>query len=439
MKVAMTPLFELTGSMSRKIYSFEDAVRGDPNDPYVKSIPRSTSSGYPYTFGKDTKKTQFFGTNQDFDFTSEAAQKLKQKVSTVVSDAAQGIRHLHVFSPALKDELRKDAKVAEGKTRLISGAPIDYLIAFRMYFMSFMSACMRTKVATGLCVGVNPHSKDWDMLARRALMKGGKVVAGDYKGFDANGHPQIFSAMITYINQWYNDGPENARIREVLWLELVNSRHVKAYGDKSGQTIYQWMSSLPSGHPFTALGNSIANICLLVLAYNDATGEMYAFWHYIHPFVFGDDNLIAIADALIHVYNQNTLPQLLLPYGFVYTDENKAGDEAAPYRSLTEVSFLKRGFRYDETLTMWVAPLERVSMLKSLYWCSNARLSDSIELSAVDLFIAERAVHGPEGFSEDVQKVISRLNNARSNDRLHTPPFDTEYCTALLRSRDIEL
>lgn len=44
--------------------------------------------------------------------------------------------------------------------------------------------------------------------------------------------------------------------------------------------------------------------------------------------------------------------------GLTYTSERKDEAIVPDYRSLLEVSFLKRGFRYDEDYCRWVAPLE---------------------------------------------------------------------------------
>ncbi len=71
-------------------------------------------------------------------------------------------------------------------------------------------------------------------------------------------------AILDVINDWYDDGEENARIRKVLWAEVYNSKHI------SGSNVYWWTHSLPSGHPLTTIINSIYNnicfrICWLLL------------------------------------------------------------------------------------------------------------------------------------------------------------------------------
>ena len=114
-------------------------------------------------------------------------------------------------------------------------------------------ALMETRIDNGCAVGVNVYSDDWTYLATKLQSKGKRVFAGDFSGFDCSEVPQVHHAILDLINEWYDDGEENAQIRRVLWEEVYNSKHI------SGSNVYWWTHSLPSGHPLTTVINSVYN------------------------------------------------------------------------------------------------------------------------------------------------------------------------------------
>jgi hypothetical protein len=437
MSVAFQMFHQSTLEAKRDVVSYQCAVAGDPDDMYVAGIPRGTSAGYPYVMRGDSKKKTFFGDKDEYDFSSPASKLVEAEVARIISDAKLGVRNLHVFVDFLKDELRASAKVKSGATRLISGAPMAYVIAFRQYFLRFMASAMRVHCRAGPCVGVNPHGFGWKLIVDQIKSRGGKCVAGDYKAFDACGHPQLFLALIDQINLWYNDSDENQLIRRVLWYELFNSRHLAAFGKFAGSLIYQWNSSLPSGHPFTSFANSFCNVALLVLAFWDATGGYEEFWKHVSPFVYGDDNLLAVSDAALKSYNQNTLPSLIAPYGFTYTTEDKTTDAVPDYRSINDVSFLKRTFRYCPELEEWVGALDCKSLLKSVYYVRNHKHADEIELQAFNNFAAELSLHGDDDFDNIMHDLYGQLREYRARAKLPTPVLPFSYMACLARSHEV--
>ncbi len=64
----------------------------------------------------------------------------------------------------LKDERRKEEKVLNGKTRLISAVGLDLLVLFKVYFGDFIRFLRSNKTKNGLCTGINPTSSDWNNL-----------------------------------------------------------------------------------------------------------------------------------------------------------------------------------------------------------------------------------------------------------------------------------
>lgn len=387
---AFRPLYEATDKLHRRLYSFDEAVIGIPHEKF-RAIPRNTAPGFPYVCAKRDKsgKKDFFGDGVDYDLTSAECAVLRERVSEVLHEARKGVRLSHTYVDFLKDELRPKAKIEAVATRLISSAPLDYVVAWRMLFGSFSSAVMRNNVETGMAPGICCYS-DWPRIARWLQSKGSKVFDGDFKAFDSSEQPCVHEAILDEINRWYNDSAENQLARRVLWMDLVHSRHVGGIGD-SKRYIYQWAKSLPSGHPFTTIVNSLYSLICLIVCYISLTGDMCGFWRLVAPLTYGDDNVVNVHDSVVALYNQKTVSAKMKElFGMTYTSGSKTGD-LVEYTDLESVTFLKRRFFCDEK--GWLCPLELSSFLYTHYWCKNPLLKDAILKDNIENALEELSLH----------------------------------------------
>lgn len=394
---AFYPFFEASPDDSREVLSFEVACAGIAGEPYMSGLKRSKSPGYPYNVRGHKNKTAFFGKEGEFDFSSPECAKLRQEVEAIVTDASQGVRNMHIYTDFLKDELRGVEKVAIGKTRLISGAPLPYVIAFRMYFTPWLVAVQKHGLRSGVAVGINPYT-DWATLARHLSSKGPCCFAGDYKSFDANAKPQIQDGILERINAWFalvDPDPVKKLIRTVLWQEVSFSRHLGGVGQPR-TAVYQWFGALPSGHPATSIINSFYNLILFALCWEDTMGVAltHRFWDYVYVCTYGDDNVVNVSPEVVTRFNQNTVAQCMLAYGQTYTPEDKSTGKQMDYRSLEEISFLKRAFRKEDG--MWFAPKELSSTLYTPYWLSSKRGSETIVRNTLEDTFLELSLHTQE-------------------------------------------
>lgn len=258
-------------------------------------------------------------------------------------------------------------------------------------------------------VGTNVYSPDWNdivrKLASRAATKLGiKVVAGDFSNFDGSLSSQILWAILDAINEWYDDGPENAQIRRTLWMHIVHAIHINR------DVIYQATHSQPSGCPITAILNSIYNSIIIRIAYMicaqlhfEQTGEDFRSMKWFNLFVamvsYGDDNLIGISEKIISWFNQNTITTALLVIGHEYTDEAKTGI-IVPVRDISEVAYLKRHFKWNPALNRYVAPLDLDTVLEIVQWTKKGLASDAITLANLDVTMRELSLHDRETFDK---------------------------------------
>lgn len=424
--VAMSPTVAMTRDYSRRLYTFEEAVCGVPQEKF-RSIPRGTAAGFPYVYDVRNGKKEFFGEGQDYDLTNKNALILRERVNYIINSAKNGTRLAHVFVDFLKDELRTAAKVKDVATRLISSAPLDYTIAWRMYFGAFSSAVMRVHTLSGMAPGICTYT-DWDKLALMLRKKGSKVFDGDFKGFDSSEQPTIHRLILEFINQWYADGVENARVREVLWLDLLHSRHIGGLGNDQ-RHIYQWNKSLPSGHPFTTIVNSIYSLFTMVGAYISTTGDLTGFWNHVSSVVYGDDNVSNIDDDVCELFNQATVAKALADeFKLTYTSGKKDGI-LEPYTTLDEVSFLKR---HIVERNGWLCPLELESFLFTFYWCKNRKLEDKILHDVLETALEELSMHTAETWERYAPKLYRILEEA---GHVGAAPCDQESYLNVIRSR----
>jgi hypothetical protein len=394
----------------QRVLTYEEAILGVADDEFLAPINRSTSMGYPYTMVNEKLrgKKDAFG-DGEWDLNSPLALQVKSDVEKLIENCRQGIQTGVYWSDTLKDERRPIAKVEAGKTRVFCGGPVHFTIAFRKYFLGFAAWMMYNRNANEVSVGTNVYSPDWSdivrKLASRATTKLGiKVVAGDFANFDGSLSSQILWAILDAINEWYDDGPENAQIRRTLWMHIVHAIHINR------DVIYQATHSQPSGCPITAILNSIYNSVIVRIAYIicaqqhfEQTGEDYRSMKWFNLFVsmvsYGDDNLIGIAERILDWFNQVSITSALLVIGHEYTDEAKTGI-IVPVRDISEVAYLKRHFKWNPALNRYVAPLDLDTVLEIVQWTKKGLSSDAITLANLDVTMRELSLHDKEIFDK---------------------------------------
>jgi hypothetical protein len=403
---------DLDRSLYARVLTYEEAVKGVEGDEYLAPLNRSTSLGYPYTlkYPHAKGKRAAFGDNE-WTMSSAIAIEIEQDVINLVNSCRANIQENVFWADTLKDERRPIAKVKAGKTRVFCAGPVHFTIAFRQYFLGFAAWVMKNRNANEISTGTNVFSYDWEEIVRKLQSRGkqdGKtnVVAGDFENFDGSLSSQILWRMLDMINEWYNDGEENAHIRRVLWMNIVHAIHV------NGRVMYQATHSQPSGCPLTAILNSIYNsivirIVYLICAKKQENKEkikigtyanMKNFNDWVACVSYGDDNLIAIINFILPWFNQVTIAEAFLTIGHVYTDEAKSG-KIVPIRDLTEVAFLKRKFIWDELTQRHIAPLDLDVVLEIFQWTKKGLMRDDITIANVDVAMRELALHGEDLFN----------------------------------------
>jgi len=408
----------------RKVYDFETAVQGDPEQPLFMGIPRSTSAGYPYNTSLypdvNSGKKAFFGPEGPYEFTSKLARDLKTKVLFHEANAKMGFRGYHLYSDFLKDERRPIAKVMDVKTRMISCSPIELTILTRMYFMDFSIWFMKNRILNGACVGINVYSDEWTKLARHLNSKGPGINDGDFENFDGSLLASVVRFYGDEINNWYDDGPENALVRHVLLAEIAYSIHL------NGKHVLSWNGKMPSGSSLTAIMNCLFNMFSFRYAFRKVMQRPYnsEFSHYkfddvCYLAVFGDDNALNTSNVVHKAFNAVSIAQELRVIGMKYTNAKKSNELSETYSDITQISFLKRGFVWDDFYNRYFAPLEIEALMEIPAWVTKGINETEFARDNVDTCLKELALHSEEIYKKHSVPLIKASTNVLN----YTPAY----------------
>jgi len=398
-----------SGDEDAQLLTYEEAIAGKEGDDCYPPMKRSTSPGYGWD-KKGKGKTAWLG-DGEYDFTNPM---LRSAYDNLLAKCRKGIRPSTIWTDTLKDERRTLDKVQAGKTRLFSCGEMAYTVLFRQYFAGYIAHMTRNKIDFESCVGVNVYSRDWSYLVDHLTQTGNKVLAGDFSNYDGTLHPEMLWECLELINAWYQGSEEDNLVRRALWCEIVNSIHI------SGNVFYMWNHSQPSGCPMTTILNctyhSLSARYVYILCAMKYAKEMTPLTHF-HKYVrhvnYGDDDVWCISNSIIDWFNQVTITEAYLALGMTYTDEAKTGN-IVPYRSLDEINFLKRSFRFDTVQQRWRAPLALETIREMPMWIHGK--VDTYELTASNLeqAVRELAQHPKEVFDRELppfevaRKVVSK-------------------------------
>ena len=385
-----------------RLLTFPETVMGVEGNEWVPPINRKTSPGHGWPAIGGGKKP-YLG-HDDRYILDHPTVIARYKHAT--EQLRKGRRVSTLWNDTLKDERRLIEKVKDGKTRLFAAGEMIYTLIFRRYFGGYAAHMARNRISTESCVGVNPLGYDWTRLAHYLQEVGPHVIAGDFTNYDGTLSAAILWGVLDDIEEFYKQDwryrEGDAEIRRLLWLEIVNSLHA------SGKNIIMWLHSQPSGCPITSILNShYKSLALRIVWKKCATQHCpkYASLSYFRKFVrlagYGDDDVINIHPEVIDWFNQITISDAYKTLGMVYTDETKSG-ELIKCRTLSEVAFLKRRFRWDEEQSRYRAPLSLETIDEMAMWVGKG---DKWVLTAETL---EQAV---EELSEHGRPVFeSRIN-----------------------------
>ncbi|APG76817.1 hypothetical protein 1 [Beihai picorna-like virus 119] len=362
-----------------KVFSKKEAI--NRNTAYVDSNPlyRRSSAGFPWSTEPGVRqKDPYIVFNEsegihEINMEHALGRKLNASIDQLVAAAVSGKRTATVFQGSLKDEPLKKEKIKIGKTRSFAASPLDYTIAVRQYFGAATAALKTTRDLHPIKVGINPHSREWDLLAKSLKKKGPYCFDYDVKRWDSS-LPRVFIEQVPTIwNRIYQKtDPFWKPSDDVIRTNLHKAIHGPLIAN--GSSVLQMPGGMASGYPCTVEENSITHLMMVVylwkmlcMLYNKPKdwGTLRGFLKRVSPVIYGDDYLNNVSPNVRHMWNFSTVSKAfkhLLRYEVCSPD--KESDERRITKSLEQCTFLHRRFVQHEDL--YLGPLTDDSIEKML-------------------------------------------------------------------------
>jgi len=363
------------------VLTADEALNGFPGDKWIPPMNLHTSPGYPYINSNTSH-------NGKFDFvTGEPGERrlhpyVQQKVEERIEKARNRQIDMTLFMDILKDERVKLAKVKEGKTRIFNVAPFDLNVVVRMYFQKFAAHVMYNHVYGECAVGLNPHSDEWGLMYYHLAHIGDNWIGGDYSNYDKQLSYQLLKAVLTIIDEFYAD--DNNDIRECMFEIMFSAFHI------AERDVYRVGQGNPSGIVMTSLVNSLVNSLMMRIIYVELGGKLSEFTDHIRLKTYGDDNIANVSNHMPW-FNMTTISRQFAKHGIIYNQPNKdAMREDQHYLTLDELTFLKRGFRFERGRVL--APLNIDSIHEMMNWIRESN-DDCLALQANFLAACREMYH----------------------------------------------
>lgn len=397
-----------------RVFSITEAWDGIAAIEGVNRIPRNTSPGYPYIINKTTKK-DIVGPGEEVDQTLPLWKLHKERVDKTLDDAKNGIRNLHVFMDYLKDEKRPLEKES---TRQFCAVGLDLLVAMKMTYGDVLRHITLNRIHNGIAVGTNPYVQWVDITMHLMAGYWKHYIAADFSKYDKRIPARLLWAAYEILESYYwNATEDERRQRKILFLELIQSVHYFR-----GE-LYFWWGSVASGHPLTAILNSIiTQLMVYICALKATEGSGLDVTKHLRLITYGDDHIIAMSPELAPYLPMEVITKLMKEeLGMTYTSEDKK-EGVTGHKSLSECSFLKRTFVWkgDQVL----APLDLKTILETLQWQRGNVLDVGQFMLTIESTLFELSLHGEETWNRYGPNIIKLFHQTWSGRNLLNVTYD---------------
>lgn len=374
-------------------------INGIPGVRFIDKMNFKSSMGEPYN---KTKKAYLSGVEGDMKFDSEVTARIER----IKQMYGQNQRACPVFSGKLKDEPRATKKVAEGKVRVFTAAPADWSFVVRQFLLPVVKLMQENPFVFEASPGCTVQSLEWQSYYRYLTFFGfERMVAGDYGKFDKKMEALIILLSFRVLRNlcqragWSDE--------QLCVIDCISEDTAYAFVNFDGDLV-EFFGSNPSGHPLTVIVNCIANALYMRFAFVKLCpfeGTVYAkarrFKEFVRLLTYGDDNTMGVSRAA-DWFNHTAIQAAMTDIGVEYTMADKES-HSRPFIHISEISYLKRSWRWDEEVGAVVGPLEEGSIHKMLTIC-NPSGDESPELhmaSVLSSALNEWFWHGRVKFEEE--------------------------------------
>jgi hypothetical protein len=363
---ATSILDQLPASEIEMLHVYDDftALNGAAGVTYVDKMNRNTSAGNPWKKSKKYFLVAIAPRGQNLE-PVEATPEIMTRVNEMINRYSMGERVHPNFCAHLKDEPVTFEKQKMGKTRVFSGAPFDWSLVVRKYFLSSIRVIQRNRFIFEAAPGTICQSSEWgDIYTYLTTFGENQIVAGDYKAYDKRMPPAFILAAFNILMK-VCAASNNFDDEDLMVMKGIAEDTAYPLTDFNGDLI-EFYGSNPSGHPLTVIINSIVNSLYMRYVYfvMNPDREALSFQNNVKLMTYGDDNIMGVSTDTPW-FNHTTIQQTLARMNITYTMPDKVS-ESVPYISINNASFLKRTWVFEESFGNYACPLEHESIEKML-------------------------------------------------------------------------
>jgi len=416
-------------------------------DTDIGSVNLKTSTGAP-----------FFQRKENFVRLDHVKKEVyvKQIILDQIDEILKIIDMGIVFSPmcshSLKDEAISILKMMSMLVRVFVCLPLAFNFLLKKYFYPFALFMRAHKDFFEAQTGMNPFSflELGTFLSRFLTKCSDRFGDGDFAFFDGSQSSQMrlaegevwqkFSVLTQYSARDQN------RVRMLFLGTVYTLRFVK-------NDLVLMAFQNPSGGQITLETNGIGNSLAFRYCYY---AEFFArraallatkVWVLIVAVLppkfrvnvalgtTGDDNLYGVSSSCRWLDHQ-VLVKRMAEVGLTYTTADKnQSDAVVGFKSITEVSFVKRRFRQDEG--RWKARLELKSLVKMLVFAKQSELSRRDHAAVlVSNVNRELYYHGREVFDSWMIDIRTSVEKHYLYESRYCRLFDYDTLDEMFKSSD---
>jgi len=351
---------------------------------YLNPINLKTSVGYPH---HGVKKDYVTGIPGEALYLT---QPILDDVNFILDQLDAGFSPMPLFTASLKDEPIKQTKNDEGGVRMFMAGQMGLTIVMRAYFGGYFGWLRENRSKLHSKIGVNCASSEWNDMAYHMMgceqvdgvwipPKNGvwDVRGGDFKWYDKL---MMYSMHGGFVGVECCRNSPNFTPQDIVRMTNLCPCLQYYAVDIKGDLILLSAASASGG-----VGTTENNCNNESLAESMAYWMSYAEHHNLSPYLgalacevefpfydnvrlcnYGDDNLNSLDRHKIKFITAERTGRMFANMGLVMTNTTKTGPPV--YEPITQVTFLKRQFRFEPAVGQYVAPLDVESIYKMLTW-----------------------------------------------------------------------
>lgn len=299
-------------------------------------------------------------------------------------------------------------------------------------------ALMHLNGSTGMwwySPGINPESLAWECVYSRLRSTNTHGWCFDISNFDGGYDWQMYEVTTNIINDLYDDGHENARVRKCLAKNALNG------SVNIGQLIYEPQRGMPSGFAGTTTYNTIGHMFRFYCAYlyiayktrNFHLANWSSFKKYVTCYIYGDDLTFTVSPTIQYWFNGNELAREYVRCGWKITMAVDKQDVDVDHPTMitgipiSMLIFLKRGFLRSPDVPMLCAPLDLNSINSLILWVRKNKFVTIIDQFYDNLYTSLFSLfhHGEKVFDEYIHNINKALIQSKY------PPLNISYMEVL--------